>query len=180
MIKVTSMEILILEEFFMKRLFSFLLCFAMLFSTVIYTSAQKAEQEAIKVKVYSANNSGITLSTTDASKAVGSLMESGESTGKWCENAIAFTSKSGIEATTFDYVDAYTDSSLNIEMSPNANAFMIYVETPDFLGDTAALSLLEVKLKQNGKEVAVTTAKTFYSYMDIFDGVWVKDCYRRA
>ena len=138
----------------MKRLISIVLSVAILLCCSPIVMAKENEIEKMEVKPYGAYNpSGIVLSTTDASKAVQTVAEESASTGIWCDSAVAFTSATETESYTYAYVDAFVDTSLDIEMYAGTDVFMIYVETPNFLGDTAAISLLDVKLKQDFKNI---------------------------
>ena len=158
----------------MKRLICILLVILMLVSTAVCVSAEKSVEETISVKAYPAytENTAVSISTNVAGKAVETVASKGSSAAPWLDSALSITSTTGKPVTTVNYVNCFTDSSLNIGLKSGVDTFLIYVEFPTYRADEAGISLLDVTLSQNGKSTSVATIASYVQYMNIAEGTW--------
>lgn len=133
---------------------------------------------AIGVNSYNAYSDSYSFSTrysgTSAEPSV--KLVDVEASTFWADTPVGITTISGEKESTRGYMTTYVNPNTDISLQPGVDAFMLYVELPEFTPDTvnAPLKLLDTTLKQFGTTKTLSFSNSSYEYIDIHDGIWHK------
>lgn len=150
----------------MKRLLCMI--FALIFVGVGLTFSVSAEtkDEPMQVIPVSSNiilKDDVFVENTDKIKTT-----LGVSGGLWCKEAITIDSTTKNTVTDLHRLNI----SLNIPIKVGTDTFMFYVSNPDFLENTAALSLFNITVSQDSVLYKLDIKNAEYTYLNIRENAW--------
>ena len=152
----------------MKKIFYIITVLIFIASGFTFTVFAEAEDASMQVIPFSSNISfedSVSVTTESTDKISTKFALSG---GLWSKDAISITSST--KSIITDMQSFYI--SLNIPVNADSDTFMIYVSNPDFLENTAALSLFNITILQDSISYKLNTKNAEYSYLNVYEGVW--------
>lgn len=130
----------------------------------------------MKVKPYAAYREGIVVRPNSEEQLYKrTKIEKGVCDAPFCDSPIVVKPIFDENVVTYHYLEAFVDTAVNMEINNDVEAFMVYVELPEYSGTQPALSLLSVTLEHGKIRRGVAIEESPYYFYDLEgDGVWQK------